>query len=99
MNCKVHGKIVEAGPLVQGVSKNGKKWMKREYLLEEEPYNKKMKFVVFKMEDSEDEQWPEAGQEVDVFFTVEAYQWKEKWYNEVRAFRVMDHTTVVTNEQ
>ncbi|MCI1681422.1 MAG: DUF3127 domain-containing protein [Bacteroides sp.] len=85
---EVEGKIIAELPAKRGTLKNGKDWEKREYLLETSSMlHTRMKFSMFSF-DGAIEDTPEIGERLRVKFEVEARQYKENWYNEVKAVQI-----------
>lgn len=72
-------------PSSQGVSRAGKEWEKREYIMETSQwYHTRMKFSVYSW-DGPVENPPQVGDMIELSFVVEAREAKGKWYNEVKA--------------
>ena len=87
MKCEAEGKILVELPSTGGVTRDGKDWEKREYIMEtSERYLSKMRFSVCSF-DCPVENPPKVGDKIRVNFTVEAREYKGNWYNEVRVHR------------
>lgn len=84
---EIKGKIIAALPLQSGVSKAGKDWKKREYVLEtQEQFSHKVCFHLFG--DRVDQYPLEVGDEVVVSFDLDSREFNGRWYTDVRAFKV-----------
>lgn len=91
----ITGKIIKVLELRQGVSKsNGTPWMTQEYVLEtvDDQYPKKMVFNIFG-EDKIKSAAINEGDMVTVSFDINAREYQNRWYNDVRAWRVTHDTT------
>ena len=88
MECKAEGRILVELPSTTGVTKTGKDWEKREYIMEtSERYGTKMRFSVYSF-DGPIETPPAVGSTVRISFSVEAREYQGSWYNEVKAYRI-----------
>lgn len=89
MKCEAEGKIVKELNRRIGKSKDGKDTETIEYLLEEDAdrYHYKLKFSMTSF-DGPVEDAPRVGDRVKVYFTVQAREWQEKWFNNVYAHSV-----------
>ncbi len=82
------GKIIAVLPARSGTSKAGNPWMVQEYVVESnEMYPKKMCFDVFG-EDKIKQFDIKLGEELTVSFDIDAREWKDRWFNSIRAWRV-----------
>lgn len=85
---KALGKILVELPTTHGITKTGKDWEKREYIMEtNERYQSKMRFSLYSW-DGPIENPPKVGDKIEVSFSVEAREVKGVWYNEVKACRI-----------
>lgn len=83
----VKGKIIGMLNEVSGVSKSGKSWRKKEYILETEGmYPKKVCFAV--LNDNIDRFALQMGKTYEVELDVESREYEGKWYHSVTAWRV-----------
>lgn len=82
---KIWGKVVEVLPMQSGTGNNGS-WEKQDFVIETGgQYPKKACFTCFgKMVDSV----PTKGQEVTVYFNIEAREYQGKYFNNVNAWKV-----------
>lgn len=82
------GKIIAVLPERGGTSKAGNEWKVQEYVIEShDQYPKKMCFDVFG--DEKISQFDiKLGEELTVHFDIDARQWKDRWFNSIRAWRV-----------
>ena len=71
-----------------GVSKTGNPWKVQEYVIEtHDQYPRRMCFDVFG-EDKINQFNIQVGEELNVFFDVDAREWQGRWFNSIRAWRV-----------
>ncbi|MDE6267321.1 MAG: DUF3127 domain-containing protein [Muribaculaceae bacterium] len=84
---QIKGKIVTALPEARGVSKAGKPWRKREYVLEtQESYPKKIAFEV--MNDRIDQMNIQVGLLYTVEVNAESREYNGKWYTTLTGWKV-----------
>ena len=84
---EIKGKIITVLPIKSGTSKSGKEWRSQEYVIETEgQYPKHVCFEVFG--DKIGEFGIQLCDELNVSFDIDAHQWKDRWFNSIRAFRV-----------
>ena len=90
---ELEGTIVKCFELRSGTTERGN-WMSQEFLLEHgtEQWKKKMVFTVFG-EDRLKRFAIKEGQRVNVSFDIDAREWQEKWYPDIRAFDVRQRET------
>lgn len=86
---EIHGKILLVLEERSGTSpRTGNNWRCGQYVLETiEQYPKKMLFEVFG-DDKIQSMNIKAGEELTVFFDVDAREYNGKWYNQIRAWKV-----------
>ena len=83
---EISGKIVALLPGQSGQGKNGT-WKKQEYILETTgQYPKKVCFSIWG--DKIDQFAVKQGESVEISFDVESREYNQRWYTELRAFRV-----------
>ncbi|WP_018341661.1 DUF3127 domain-containing protein [Cytophaga aurantiaca] len=83
---EISGKIVALLPGQSGQGKNGT-WKKQEYILETTgQYPKKVCFSIWG--DKIDQFAVKQGETVEISFDVESREYNQRWYTELRAFRV-----------
>ena len=89
MECKAEGKIIKMAGRRVGKTRDGKDWESVDYVLEEDQdrYHYKLLFTMTSF-DGPVMDAPRVGDRVRVWFTVQARQWKERWYNSVHAHQV-----------
>lgn len=89
MECVAEGKIIKVLNRRIGKSKDGKEMETIEYLLEEDidRYHYRLKFGMTSF-DGPVEDTPRVGDRVRVYFTVQAKEWQDKWFNNVYAHSV-----------
>jgi len=84
---EVKGKIIRKLPLVEGKSQKGD-WKKLEFILEtQEQFPKKICLSLWG--DKIDEFTLNEGEEATVYFNLESREFKERWYTEARAWKVV----------
>ncbi|MCE2615477.1 MAG: DUF3127 domain-containing protein [Phocaeicola sp.] len=83
------GKIIAVLEPREGISKNtGNKWMVQTYVIEtHDQYPKRMAFEVFG-EDKIKQFNIQMGEELNVSFDIDARQWQDKWFNQIRAWKI-----------
>ena len=83
---EISGKIIALLPGQSGQGKNGT-WKKQEYILETTgQYPKKVCFSIWG--DKIDQFAVKQGESVEISFDVESREYNQRWYTELRAFRV-----------
>ena len=83
---EITGKIVRVLPEKSGQSARGP-WRKQEYILETQgQYPKQVCFMVWG--DKVDELGIQEGQELDVSIDIESREYNERWYTDVKAWKV-----------
>ncbi len=83
------GKIIAVLEARGGVSKTtGNSWKSQEYVIEtHEQYPRRMCFNVFG-EDKITQMNIQVGDELNVFFDINAREYQGRWYNDIRAWKV-----------
>ncbi len=91
---EITGKIIAVLPERGGVSaRTGSEWKVQEYVLEtQEQYPRKMCFDVFGA-DKIAQFAIQIGQQVTVSFDIDAREYQGRWYNSIRAWRVVPAVT------
>lgn len=85
---KISGKIIVALSKNIGVTKDGKDWEKRDYVLEtSDIYRTKLRFSMMSF-DGPIVNPPAVGDKVNLGFSVEAKEYNGKWYNDVKALQI-----------
>lgn len=83
---EITGKIIQAFDKVEGVSKAGNAWKKKEYVLEtHDQYPRKVFFNFFG--DRVDQYPLSVGDEVTVSFDIESREFNGRWYTDIRAWK------------
>ena len=82
------GKIMAALPRVSGISQKGNKWAKQEFVISGE--GEKPTSMVFEVfgEDKLNEFNLQVGDQVKVAFSINATEYKDRWYNHLQAYAV-----------
>lgn len=79
--------MIAALPQRSGTSSKGD-WKAQDFVIEtHEQYPKKLVFSVFGAERLE-RFGIQPGQEINVFFDIDAHEWNGRWFNSVRAYDV-----------
>ena len=87
MALEFEGSLVKVLSEVTGQSKNGA-WVKQEFVLEtEDQYPKKACFSAWG-EKAADLKTFSLGEKLRVTFSVESREYNERWYTDLRAFRI-----------
>lgn len=83
------GKVIAVLQPKSGVGRNsGTEWKAQEYVIEtHDQYPKKMCFEVFGS-DRIAQFNIQVGEELNVFFDIDARQWQDRWFNSIRAWKV-----------
>ncbi len=94
---EITGKIIEILPEKSGQSANGE-WRKQEYILETETsFPKKICFVVWG--DKIELFNLKKGESVEVSVDLESREYNERWYTDVKAWKVSKDQVSVSNEE
>lgn len=98
---KIAGKIIQVLPLASGIGKNsGKEWKKQDFVLEtiNDQFPKKVAFGLF---NDRITQYPiNLGDIVTIYFDVESRDFNNRWYTDLRVWRVdKGDTTQVAAQQ
>lgn len=90
---EISGKIIAALPPRGGVSqRTGNSWKTQEFVIEtHEQYPRKCVFNVFG-EDRLQEMNIQVGEELTVSFDIDAREYNGRWYNDIRAWKVVRST-------
>ena len=82
------GKVIAVLEPRSGVSKTGNEWKVQEYVIEtHDQYPRKMCFDVFGA-DKIAQFNIQVGEELNVYFDVDAREWNGRWFNSIRAWKV-----------
>ena len=88
MAFELSGKIIAVLDRKSGISKTGTSWSLQQYVIEtHEQYPKKMCFDVFG-EDKISQFNIQIGDELKLFFDVDAREYNGRWYNSFKAWKV-----------
>ena len=81
------GKVIAVLEPRSGVSKTGNEWKVQEYVIEtHDQYPRKMCFDVFGA-DKIAQFNIQVGEELNVYFDVDAREWNGRWFNSIRAWK------------
>ena len=88
MALEISGKLIKKLPEVTGTGKNGTNWIKQEFVLEtQDQYPKKVCMSVWG-DKTQDLTPVQEGEIVKVQFNVESREYNDRWYTEIRAYRL-----------
>ena len=89
MSLEIKGKINQILKVDSGISKAGKEWKKQEFVVEtaDEQFPKQICFTLFNDKISLLEGL-NAGEEVNVSFSVESREFNGRWYHNINAWRI-----------
>ena len=88
MSMQVKGTIIQILKIESGVSKAGKEWKKREFVIEtNEQFPKKVCFTLFGDKISMIEPYSE-GTEIEVFFSIESRDFSGRWFHNINAWKI-----------
>ena len=92
---ELSGKIIGVLPLAEGTGRNNNKWFKQEYILETPgQYSKKVCFSLWNSKI--DEANIQVNDEVTVSIEVESREYNNRWYTEVKGWKVQKHNQYAT---
>ena len=83
---ELQGKCIAALAIESGTSKSGNAWQKQNFVIETAgQYPKKVCLQLFgdKVNDC-----PNVGEEVKVSFDPESWEWNDKWFTQLNAWKV-----------
>ena len=91
MSLQVTGKIKEILEKQTGTSKDGKEWIKQQFVLDNnEKYNNIFCFEVFGQEKVDNlNKFNKVGDTVNVEFNVSTNEWKGKYYTSLSAWKII----------
>lgn len=93
---EISGKIIAVLPMQSGTGKSGDVWQKQEYVIETPgQYPKKMCFNLWN--DKIDQFGIQAGQDLDVSFDIDCREWNGKWFNDIKAWKVVQRNVSGAN--
>lgn len=84
---QVAGKIIHLLPVQTGTGRNGE-WIKQEFILEtQEQYPKKICISTFGLLATSMDSYSQ-DEEIIAYYNLESREYNERWYTEVRAFKI-----------
>lgn len=94
-NLKVTGKITRVLDKQTGTSKDGKEWVKQQFILDNnQKYNNIFCFEVFGQEKVENfEKYNKVGDVVEIEFNVNTNEWQGKYFTSLQAWKIMKSKT------
>lgn len=88
MSLEITGKIIAVLDKRSGISKAGTSWSAQQYVVEtHEQYPRKVCFDVFG-EDKINQFNIQIGEELKVYFDIDAREYQGRWYNSIKAWKV-----------
>lgn len=83
------GKIIWAGEKKTGTTRKGEQYAVQEFVIEnnDDTYPRKMVFEVFGA-DRLKKFGIRVGEELTVSFDIDAREWKDRWFNSIRAWNI-----------
>lgn len=88
MALEISGKIIAVLDKKSGISKTGTSWSVQQYVIEtQDQYPRKMCFDIFG-EDKISQFNIQIGDELKLFFEVDAKEYNGRWYNSFKAWKV-----------
>lgn len=88
MAMDVKGTLIEVLKLESGVSKAGKEWQKRDFVIEtDDQYPKKIAFTLFSDKVSLID-GIELGSELEVFFNIESREYNGKYFHNINCWKL-----------
>ncbi|MGM9805185.1 MAG: DUF3127 domain-containing protein [Candidatus Aphodosoma sp.] len=91
---KAQGRVIFIAPAASGVSKStGRDWMSQEYVIEiPGQYPRKICFRLFG-QDRINEAHIQMGEEIEVYFDIDAREYNGRWFNSINAYRISRTTS------
>ena len=94
---EITGKITRVFDEVNGISKAGKPWKKREYLLEYQD-GQYPRTIMFDFFGERADQFPlEVGQIIKLSFDIDSHEYNGKWFTSIRGWRADQVSEVAGN--
>lgn len=89
MDLKIEGTVETLLPVMQGVSANGKEWMKQEVVLLTDggQYERRMAVTIMGQERIDKFNLHE-GEKVTMHLDIDAREYKGRWYNSINVWKV-----------
>jgi hypothetical protein len=98
MSLEISGKVVKILQEQSGEGKNGR-WVKQEFVIEtEDQFPKKVCFSTWGDKTDQLKQLT-VGDAVSVSFNVESREYNERWYTDLRAWKIVKSTGASPNNQ
>lgn len=97
---KIAGKIIEVGPIESGIGKaSGKEWTKQQFVIEtvNDSFPRNVAFSLFN--DRIQQNQSAIGDVITISFDVESRKFKDKWYTDIRVWRVEQGDTTQQSMQ
>ncbi len=97
MSLEITGKIIKILPEQRGQGKNGE-WVKQEFVIETmDQYPKKACFSAWGDKTANIKQLLQ-GDEVTVSFNIESREYNERWYTDLRAWKIVKGTQPASDQ-
>jgi hypothetical protein len=85
---ELQGKIIKVLPMQSGTGKTGSEWRKQEFVIETPgTYPKKVALTVWN-ERTMDLQSLALGQEIKAYIDIESREYNERWYTDIKAWKL-----------
>ena len=85
---EIKGRVFQILPERSGVNKAGNPWKALQFVLQvDDVFHKYIVFEIFG-DDKIELMHVQVGEDLKVYFDIEAREYQGKWYNQVRAWRV-----------
>jgi len=97
MALELSGKLIKKLPEVTGTGKTGTNWIKQDFVIEtQDQYPKKVCMFVWG-DKTQDLAAVSEGETIKVQFNVESREYNERWYTDIRAYRIDKMSAAPTN--
>ena len=82
------GKVIAVLEPRSGVSKTGNEWKVQEYVIETHDQYPRVRCVLMYLVQTKIAQFNiQVGEELNVYFDVDAREWNGRWFNSIRAWK------------
>lgn len=94
---KIKGVVVSVSQERSGISQAGKEWASVEFTIQHggEQYPKHASFILF---NDKRDICPMEGEIVEVEFSIDAKEWKGRWFNSLNAFKVVSEKAATVSD-
>jgi hypothetical protein len=96
---ELEGKIIHLGGIETGVSKQGNKWQKQEFVIEtKDQYPRKVMMSVMGDKVNELKRFA-VGNEIKASLNIESREYNGRWYTDVRAWKLEGNASAASDQQ